>query len=90
MACDKTAAEVAMAAMQTGLGGNGGDGSDKMTSVEVAQDWLVIRRPHQQDKGNCGSNGGGANLTWLGISGKTAIRQQKQRQNVSNSINGGG
>ena len=86
---EKTAA-VAMAAMLTGLGGNGGDGSDKMTATEAAQDWLVIRRPQQQDNDDCGSNGRGANLAWLSSSGKTARRQQNQQQNVSNSINGGG
>ena len=53
---EKTTA-VATEEMLTGSGGHGGDGSDKMTATEAAQDWLAIRRPQQQDNGDCGSNG---------------------------------
>ena len=82
---EKTAA-VATAEMLTGLGGNGG--GDKMKATEAAQDWLVIRRPQQQDNGDCGSKGGGANLAWLGSSGKTARQKKNQQQNGSDIING--
>ena len=71
---DETAA-VATATARTGIGGNVGN---KMTETAAAQDWLVIRRWQQRDNGDCGGNGGGANLDWLGGSGKTARQHQMQ------------
>ena len=55
-------AAVATSAILTGLNGNGGDGGNKMTATAVAQDLLMIRRRQQQDIGDCGRKGGGANL----------------------------
>ena len=58
---EKTAA-VATAEMLTEIVGNGGDGGNKMTATALAQDLLIIRRRQQQDIGDCGRKGGGANL----------------------------
>ena len=69
-------AAVPTVTVQTGLGSNGGDGSDEMTVTALAQAWLVIRWQQQRDNGDCGGNGGGANLDWFGGSGKTATWQQ--------------
>ena len=70
---DKTAV-VSAEAERTGLGGNGGDGGEEMTATLVAQAFLMIRRQQQQYNSDCGNNGGGANLAWLGSSGKTDRR----------------
>ena len=67
---------------KTGLGGDDGKG---MTSTTATQAWLVIRCQQQRDKlvirrrkqqynDNCGSNGGDANIAWIGGNGKTARR----------------
>ena len=83
---NKTTA-VATAEVQTGLDG---DSSDNMIATAAAQAWLVIRRRQQQDNSYCGRNGGGANLDWIGVSGKTTRQKQKQRQDGSDSRDGGG
>ena len=57
---DKTVAVATVAAK------DGHDGND-VTATAAAQDWLVIRRRQQQDNINCGGNGGGANLAWIGL-----------------------
>ena len=67
---------VVMAAARTGLGGDGGN---EMTVMVAAQAWLVIIRWQQRDNSNCGNNGGGASLSWLGGSGNMDRRQKKQQ-----------
>ena len=72
---NKTAA-VAKATVRTVIGS---DGNDEMKAAAAAQAWPVIRRRQQRDNGDCGGNGGGANLTWLGGNGKMDRRQQKKK-----------
>ena len=82
----KNTAEAATAEARTGIGS---DGNDKMKSTAEAEDWLVIRRRQQRDNSNCGSNGGGTNLAWLGVSGKTLRWQQQWQEDGSNSVGRG-
>ena len=82
---NKTAA-VGAATVRTGLDGDNGD---EITATAAAQAWLATKRRQQRDNSNCGSNGGGANLAWIGGSDKTARRQQNQRRDINDTSDGG-
>ena len=57
---DKTVAVATVAAQ------NGHD-NNEMTATRAAQAWLVIIQRQQRDNSDCGGNGGGANLAWIGF-----------------------
>ena len=75
----KISNETAVVATETVRTGLGGDGGNEMTETAAVQAWLMIIRRQQQENGDCGDNVGGANLAWLGGSGKTARQQKNQR-----------
>ena len=46
---------------------------------------MVIRQWQKQDNTNCVSHNRGTKLAWIGGSGKTARRKNKQRQDGSDN-----